>query len=456
MLIRRTLIFVKRKYTESIIQVVLLFLLFSFFFSGVVMYHSTAMYRDQALADIGASLQVSHLPELDEALLDGTDPQIITTIEKLPHVMSVDVATPSLSGPCIPVGLETVKTHTGYDPERQPSSIFSEEEERTQMNCVNISGCSAISLRDQFRKKLSVITEGTFPTQDVPGVLVSRSFAQLNDLNINDNIKLKYLYSDDQESAIEATIIGIYDTSLRFEVLKDNDMGTAVYMASPYNAVFVDFDTASRILGRENTIHNFKVYVDSPRYLDDVQNELLSLSLDWSKYQIYNETLSYYSEYASQIDTVFSNSLRLIILTSTIGIILFIVVYSIWNKQRIRDIGIFEALGENKFKILAQYMLEMLFLSAVATVISIPAAFILISLLSQTMAPELISANAGNLIIPYDTGEFDINTVFSVSFDLRSVLLLVAFALLIISITGIALLLLMKKSRLQEMLKNGG
>lgn len=457
MLIRRTITFIKRKHRESVIHVMLLFLLFSFFFSGVVMYQSTAKYRDEALAEIGATLQVSHLPEIDESELVGVDKSIISSVESIPHVLGVDVAPPSLSGSCIPLNFETVKEHTGCDPEQQLSTLFSAEEAQLESDCVELIGCSAIPLRNQFRNNLSVISEGAFPTNDNPGILISRYFAELNSLRINDVIELKYLYSDHNALPTQVKIVGIYDTSLKFEVLEDNDMGVAVYKASPYNAVFTDFDTASIILGHDNIVYNFKVYVDSPQYLEAVQEDIQKLPLDWSNYRIYNETLSFYNEYASQIDTIFSNSLRLIILTSTVGVILFFVVHSIWNKQRIRDIGILEVLGEKRSRIFALYTIETLILSFVATIISIPISYLLMQFISQTYSPEFVSSNIINIRTPFDSGEYEVNPVYSVSFDIKSVLFLMIFVLLIVGITGITLLFLMRKScKLQEMLKSEG
>lgn len=454
-LIRRTALFIKRKRKESLIQTILLFLLFSVFFSGVIMYNSTRRYQERALEEIGATLQVSHMPEIDESSLAPIDNETIQAIQNIPHVLGVDIATPSLSGPCIPLNLENVKTHTGFDPEQQPSPFFTEKEAELESSCVEVIGCSAIPLRNQFRNNQSIIIDGVFPSQDTRGVLVSSNFAELNSLSVNDIIKLKYINSE-QSEAVEVRVVGIYDTSLSFEILKNNDMGVAVYKASPYNAVFADFDTASHILGRETDVYNFKVYVDSPLHLDDVQQELIKLSLDWEKYVIYNETLSVYNEYASQIDTVFSNSLRLIVITSLVGVVLFMVVYSIWNRQRIRDICILEALGEKKARIFLQYILEMSLLSLMAVLISTPVSFLVIRSLSKSLAPEFVSSNSVNTLVPFNTGEFDINLVYSVNVDIRSVLLLLAFALLIVGGTGITLLLLMKKNRLNELLKNGG
>ncbi len=455
MIFRRTILFIERKHRETVILTVLLFLLFSFFFSGVVMYQSTESYRDKALAEIGATLQISYLPELDESTLDGVDQNILSRVQSIPHVLGVDVAPPSLSGSCIPLGLKTVKTHSGFNPEQQPSPIYTDAEARMESDCVDLIGCSAIPLRNQFRNNMSVISDGSFPTNDNPGVLISRDFAELNSLRINDVISLKYLYSDASAMASEVKIVGIYDTTLKFEILEENDMGVAVYKASPYNAVFTDFDTASKILDRDNTVYNFKVYVDSPKNLDSVQEAVQKLPMEWDKYKIYNETLSFYNEYASQIDTVFSNSLRLIILTSTVGIILFMVVYSIWNNQRIRDIGIFEVLGESYIHILMIYVFETLILSFIAAVLSVPTSYFLIRFISQTNSPEFVSRNIINIITPYYTGEYDINPVYAVSIDIKALLLLLIFVFMIVGITGVALMFLLRKSKLHEMLKAG-
>ena len=454
MIFHRTILFLKRKWLESLILFMLLFFLFASFFAGIIMYDSTAMYRDQALSQIGAALQVSLVTESGPAKSDAVSPETISIIQSLPHVLGVDVAPPSLSGSCIPLNLETVKTHSGFDPEKQTSSMFTDEETKIEMDCIALIGCSAIPLRNQFRNQLSVLSEGTFPTNDNRGVLVSSRFAELNSLKINDTIRLKYIYSDQERTATDVKVVGIYDTSLKFEVLRDNDMGAAVYKCSPYNAVFADFDTAAQILEQSNSVYSFKVYVDSVRNLNDVQSQIKRLPLKWTRYQIFNETLFYYREYASQIDIVFSNSLKLIVLTSVFGLIFFGVVFSFWNKSRIRDIGVFEALGESKRRIITQYWMETLLLSIAASIIAIPFSFCLLQMLSKTFAPEFVSSNSSYMAVPYYTGEYDVNPVFSVCMNAHSYALVLPFILFVTAISVITIVRLMRKNSIQKILRS--
>lgn len=455
MIVRRTLVFLLRKHRETATHLVLLFLLFSFFFSGVIMYRSTARYRDDALAQIGASLQISPATGTDTSGPVEIDLSVVSSIQNIPHVLGTDIAPPALEGACVPVGLKTVKTHTGFDPESQSPVVLTEKEARAQMDCVDLIGSSAIQLRNQFRKGLSVLSAGNFPTHEQPGVLVSRAFAENNSLGVGDSLKLRHLYSDQALVAKDVKVIGIYDTSLKFEVLKDNYMGVGVYKASPYNVVFADFDTASCILSRNESPQSVKIYVDSPHYLSEVQAMIQKLPLDWSYYQIYNETLSFYDEYASQINVVFANSLRLILLTSTLGIVLYLFIYSIWKNDRNRDIGIFMALGEKTKRILAQYLMEMIFLSTFAMLISIPASLFLIQILSRTQSPQCVSINAIHMRVPFYSGEFDVNPFFSVSIDVLSIVLLIAFALLISMLTYVTVFCQLKKNAFRTIFDEG-
>ena len=125
---------------------------------------------------------------------------------------------------------------------------------------VNLVGCIHPEYYDYFRRNLSELTEGEFPSTSNRGAIISETLAEENNLHVGDFIEIKPYQtgveiSDDAvkediifgDQIISIKITGIFGTKLYFNVAETNQNGSAIFRISPYNTIFVDYNTAVSI-----------------------------------------------------------------------------------------------------------------------------------------------------------------------------------------------------------------
>lgn len=77
-----------------------------------------------------------------------------------------------------------------------------------------------------------------------------------------------------------------------FEIYDSNEEGTSVYIHSPYNSIYVDYDYIVELLGLEYTASTgSEVYIDKIEHIDAVKTQLKKMYGD--NVEIYDNTSNY-------------------------------------------------------------------------------------------------------------------------------------------------------------------
>lgn len=456
LLLRRAFLSIYRKTTQTIILLLLVTMICTLEFSGILLYTSAQDSRTDILRQIGASISIGPNQDYVAAAIDFnqdsmTDEnmvfepmtaEILNSIRSIPHVMGYDEYNSGANGPCVPIDFSNVKKYTGVDPKTQKPDMVSEAEALVEQNYIYMAGTNDASLFHTFRAHLSRIISGGYPDENNRGVLISSELADENQLSVGDEITMKYAYGEGSHPEITARIVGIYETTLKFEILPTNSMGAAIFQGSPYNLVFADYSTACSVTGRSSDITFIGVYCNSPEYLQEVISAVSKLPINWNEYQINNNMQDFYTEYAGQINNLINKSLDLIVFSMAAGIVLFLAVISFWNKNYINDMGILIALGESKRRIILQRLAECLVIALLGIVLSVILGYTIISALSVPLTPKIVSSNAANTILSIYTGEYDLAPTLQIKFSWLSVLENIAFGAALVVISTIIPLLL--------------
>lgn len=444
-MLKRVFIGLYRKPIQTIILIVLLTMICTLEFSGILLYQSAQDSRLDTLRQIGATITISPNHEYQNSKGNVYEPmteEMLSSILEIPHIMGYDAANGDVEGTCRPINFGNVKKYTGVDPHIQTAVIFPESEALMQQDCVHIFGSNDIKLVNQFRKHLSSVVSGDYPTDENKGVLISSELANTNRLSVGDDLQLQFLGINDLQPEKTVKIVGIYDTSLKFEIMPTNDTGVGVFQGSPYNLVFADYSTASSVTGHNGDITFFAIYIDSPEYIAEVSREVSKIPINWNEYQVNNSTQSFYNEYAGQLNNLIDKSLDLILFSMGTGVILFLVVISFWNKNYINDMGILISLGECKRKIVLQKLLEFLIIAVFCIALSIIVGYLTVSALSFPLTPKYVSGNAENIRLSMSTGEYDIVQTLNVILSWKSILLITAFGVAMAAISTVIPILL--------------
>lgn len=332
-----------------------------------------------------------------------------------------------------PNQLENVKDHEGEVKETI------EPDERYNSEVMVLMAEQDISLDSYFYWEKSVsMVEGDFPDAENQGVIVESRFAELNQLHVGDEISFDV---NDMDKTCHVKITGIYKVDSDFIVTEDNDMGDAVYVCSPYNTIYTNYKTVAEQLNiEEYNTGACLLFVDS---IDNVEATVAKIM------EIYGERFSFYDNYSGYLDgdgrivTIMKNYAQLILVYAAgIGILVLLIVLSIFAKQYQNECGIYMALGYSRVKILMQYFCSILMMGIMALLGGV--------VLFTAFSSKIVSVWNGAVTDTYDStgtissviSPYEIPSIgqeFSVDLDIMSMLqapyiiaFLVAFLLILI------------------------
>lgn len=298
----------------------------------------------------------------------------------------------------LPEKTQNVKTHTGVDPEETSSDKLSEK--------MVIVAMMDIPLYSTFRWEESVqLLEGSFPNEDIQGILVEEHYAEQNHLSVGD--KAEFIV-EEYDKSISCNICGIYQVDTDFEITEENTEGDGVYIYSPYNAIYMDYDYAQQIVQFEpDALHHAEIYLETIDDVEPVKEELYQLFNN--KVEIYNNAESYLHGECAVVSSLKNISEIICLMLFFVGMIVLLITLSFFAQQFQYETGIYQALGESRKKclmlnvfIMGAYIVTALMIAGIIYGVS---SNMIISILNQKIS-DIIKENAGTVIRPYITHNF--------------------------------------------------
>jgi putative ABC transport system permease protein len=265
----------------------------------------------------------------------------------------------SLANFATPIDFVNCHEYSGVNP-NENNDAFSDYD--LTKDGVVIDGNSRIDMVSEFRTGLSNVIEGSYPTSEQTGVLIERRLAEINNLTVGDVVELE---SRLFETSSQLVVVGIYATAARFELTENNSMGEAIYAHSPYNRIFADLDSAASLFNASIAELQLDIYIDNPNNIDAVGRLIRNMDFNWDELQLINTTEETYQQQARQVDVLHNTSRLILFYVSAFGIVIMLLVLGIWVKDHDYQLGLLIALGADKTRGVAQYVLTTSYLIVV-------------------------------------------------------------------------------------------
>lgn len=293
-----------------------------------------------------------------------------------------------------------------------------------------IQGWTSLQQCSYFANGILEITQGEMFSGGASGqAVISRELADLNGLSVGDHITLEInrdvtgidFPAETQECVFE--IAGIFD------ILKEQriDQYTGPRQMLQ-NWVFVDSRTLLPYLNEQlksigmepNGYEKVTFSIEDPAEMDmiikSVQN---NHAINWDCFKIEFDNASYQS--AENALEGMNHSIRIMIVMIVLaGVAILVLLLSIWAKFRIRETGAMLALGESKGKILAQRMMEIALIAALAFGLSCPVSGMAANSVGNKLLAQaneqIVPKSASNTIqtgMPITSDNFDLSPVFA-------------------------------------------
>lgn len=228
-----------------------------------------------------------------------------------------------------------------------------------------IEGVRKTALQESFKNGKSKIIDGkpiTEQMKDQNVALMEKRLAELNNLKVGDKVKVQ---SGDKKETLEVEIIGIYETN-------EQAMGQqAPPIMDPANKLYMPHSTMKK-LEIDQGISSIQVvyFLKDPQNIEAFKEEAKKSDIDFNYYKL-DAHDSLYKQMIGPIENISSTSQMIIYIVSIAGAIILGLIIMLSIKARRKEMGILLSIGEKKWKLMAQFVVEVVCIAILAFGLSI-------------------------------------------------------------------------------------
>ena len=333
---KRAVLYITRKKKKSILMFFILFCIATAVLSGISIKKATSIARHNLATNF-----------------TGTMPEsLVNKVSKVNGIKNYDA---SVQG----IGL-VFKQLQNVEPKNNTVQYTDKQYE----NLFPVEAHKFTEYDTKFMSKSFRLVEGRHLVEgDKNKVLVHKALAEKNNLKVGDRIigtkdSLDYNASKDAPSEYDLEIVGI------FESQNTDRMGSKLEI--PENLILSDMNTLNALYGysKGNSQYTSAVF-NTNKNVDDVISDVNKIQENWSLYNI-SKSDDTFLALSKSFDSLEKIVNMLLIGSIIVGIIVLSLVLAFWIQGRIHETGILLSIGVGKFKIISQYIIELLLISVLA------------------------------------------------------------------------------------------
>lgn len=272
-------------------------------------------------------------------------------------------------------------------------------------NMGKVIAISYSALAPDFADQTVVLTEGNpITTTDRGAILISERLAEANHLSVGDRITLTHAklserngnYVDDisvKTAFAEVEVSGIYKINIE-------DTALTLTAGVADNEIYSSLDVLDTLMESEAGIYTGEVdfYITDPADLEPITRDVQLISdIDWTTHFIRTNDFQY-SKIAEQLSSLVDLVKILLVCISVVSTVILTLILTMKVHVRIQEVGILLSVGISKRQILGQFILEVLFVTVAAFVLSYTTTFgttkIIAESVFQEIQPHLLNEQA--------------------------------------------------------------
>ncbi|MFJ7982627.1 ABC transporter permease [Lysinibacillus xylanilyticus] len=229
-----------------------------------------------------------------------------------------------------------------------------------------IEGVRKTLLQESFKNGKSKIIDGkpiTEKMEDQNVALMEKRLAEQNKLKVGDKVKIQ---SGDKKKTLEVEIIGIYETD-------EQGMGqNPPPFIDPANKLYMPYSTLKKLEADEGNMSSIQVvyFLNDPLDIDAFKKEAKQSDIDFKYFKL-DAHDSLYKQMIGPIENISSTSQMIIYIVSIAGAIILGLIIMLSIKSRRKEMGILLSIGEKKWKLMAQFMVEVVCIAILAFSLSL-------------------------------------------------------------------------------------
>ena len=347
---KRAVLYITRKKKKSILMFFILFCIATAVLSGISIKKATSIARQNSSKETANTFEIQNNLATN---FTGTMPEsLVNKVSKVNGIKNYDA---SVQG----IGL-VFKQLQNVEPKNNTVQYT----DKQYKNLFPVEAHKFTEYDTKFMSKSFRLVEGRHLVEgDKNKVLVHKALAEKNNLKVGDRIigtkdSLDYNASKDAPSEYDIEIVGI------FESQNTDRMGSKLEI--PENLILSDMNTLNALYGysKGNSQYTSAVF-NTNKNVDDVISDVNKIQENWSLYNI-SKSDDTFLALSKSFDSLEKIVNMLLIGSIIVGIIVLSLVLAFWIQGRIHETGILLSIGVGKFKIISQYIIELLLISVLA------------------------------------------------------------------------------------------
>ena len=254
---------------------------------------------------------------------------------------------------------------------------------------ISIEGVLSTALLDDFTDGSSKITDGRAITKtdaDAKVAVINETLADQNKLKVGGSITVSSAAADSVKTKLK--IVGIYKTTS-----SGDDQAQHFSFLNPDNKIYTPYTAAAALKGSDNKnkISSAVYYMDDAKYIDSFVAAAKKTSIDDKTYALTTND-QVYQQMVGPIENVASFSKNVVYLVSIAGAVILGLIVMMSIRERKYEMGVLMAIGEKRWKLIGQFLTEIL----VVAVIAIGIASVTGSLVANQLGNQLLSQQVGS------------------------------------------------------------
>ncbi|MED3616074.1 ABC transporter permease [Bacillus wiedmannii] len=218
-----------------------------------------------------------------------------------------------------------------------------------------LQGVRDFSLLEAAQDKKLKLVEGEGITSKTVGknvAMIEKKLAEKNNLKVGDKLQIGEVM-DEELTTKELEIIGIYESKEEAPSFG----GQSFALLEPANQIYVPYSVMNSL---ENAIYSLK----DPKDIDAFKEEAKKLGLP--AYYELDAQDNVYKQMIGPIENIASFSKTIVIMVSIAGATILGLIIMLSIKERRKEMGILLSIGEKKWKLMGQLIVEVLCIAVLA------------------------------------------------------------------------------------------
>lgn len=317
---------------------------------------------------------------------------------------------------------EGLATLTNSDVVESEQKVMREDLSPNMKNLVSIDAMTNQKRNQLFTSNVFTIKQGkNIDKNDDNKILVHEEFAKKNKLKLHDKIGLKFLNMNgngDANKESQYEIVGIFSG-------KKQEKYTGFSSDYSENSMFVNYNSAQNSLNiKENDqiANKILLHTQNSDSMDNAINQIKNKIANSSKYIIEKDDKSF----KEAVDSI--NGVKHIIQMMTYsimvaGLVVLSLILILWLRERIYEIGILLSIGVSKVKIIGQFIMELIFVSIPAALLSLISGDFIIKQIASGITKSENASLTGSLFINKLSDKIE---VFAKSYGLLLIIIVIS------------------------------